>query len=408
MGLTFALMVNDSGLALGMYYFTMIAYTLLPKQAQINDARTLAASVLRYSFGGWFCLYRDKIAMLHVARHRQGRAGNKRLLLKNWLLPVSLSAIFIGLFAQANPIITGWIDAINWEAPKDYISVKRLLFWLVVASGCWAVIRPKMKAVKRKIQRGYIPQPEFGLTALLFNEWSILTSLILFNGLFLIQNALDVAFLWSGAALPQGMTNAQYAHQGVYPLIATVLLAVAFVLIALKPGSTTERLPVIRALAYAWVGQNVFMVLSSIVRLIGYIAEYSFTWLRVEALIWMALVALGLILIMARIHLRKTNIWLINTNGIALYVTLYLCCFINFGGMIADYNVKHCTEVTGLGAGSSSALDISYLIRETGVEAIPALLWFERHHANNPKILFIIQVRQSLQAGLNSSIMDWR
>ena len=55
-------------------------------------------------------------------------------------------------------------------------------------------------------------------------------SLILFNALFAVQTVLDLIYLWGGASLPDGMSHAEYAHRGAYPLVATALLAAAFVL----------------------------------------------------------------------------------------------------------------------------------------------------------------------------------
>ena len=46
-------------------------------------------------------------------------------------------------------------------------------------------------------------------------------SLILFNALFALQTVLDLTYLWGGASLPDGMSHAEYAHRGAYPLIAT-------------------------------------------------------------------------------------------------------------------------------------------------------------------------------------------
>ena len=51
---------------------------------------------------------------------------------------------------------------------------------------------------------------------------------------------MDFVYLWGGKTLPDGMSYAEYAHRGAYPLIATALLAGAFVLVALRPGSETE------------------------------------------------------------------------------------------------------------------------------------------------------------------------
>ena len=88
---------------------------------------------------------------------------------------------------------------------------------------------------------------------------SVTLSLILFNSLFALQNGLDLAFLWSGAGLPEGVTLAEYAHRGAYPLIATALLAGLFVLVTLRPGSETASAPLIRRLVVVWVGQNIFL-----------------------------------------------------------------------------------------------------------------------------------------------------
>ena len=62
-------------------------------------------------------------------------------------------------------------------------------------------------------------------------------SLAAFNLIFALQNGLDIFFLWSGAPLPEGMTLAEYAHRGAYPLIATALLAGLFVLVTMRPRS---------------------------------------------------------------------------------------------------------------------------------------------------------------------------
>ena len=146
---------------------------------------------------------------------------------------------------------------------------------------------------------------------ILFGKAAILRALVIFNMLFALQTGLDAAYLWGGAALPDGLSYAAYAHRGAYPLIATALLAAGFVLAALRPGSTTSADPVIRRLVYAWVAQNIMLVISSILRLDLYIGIYALTYWRVAAFVWMGLVAAGLALIIARIALGKSNEWLL-------------------------------------------------------------------------------------------------
>src|SRR5262249_3628146 len=132
---------------------------------------------------------------------------------------------------------------------------------------------------------------------LLFSEGAILRSLLLFNALFAVQTALDLTYLWGGVALPHGMTYATYAHRGAYPLILTALLAAGFVLLTMRPGSDMERSPLFRPLVFLFVGQNVLLVISSIMRLDLYVQVYALSYWRVAAFIWMLLVAVGLVLI---------------------------------------------------------------------------------------------------------------
>ena len=147
-------------------------------------------------------------------------------------------------------------------------------------------------------------------------------------------------YLWGNAALPADITYAAYAHRGAYPLIVTALLAAGFVLIAMKPGGPAERSPVIRPLVYLWVAQNVMLVISSILRLDLYVQIYLLTYWRIAAFVWMLLVAIGLVLIVARIALRRSDEWLIRANLITLTGTLYICSLVNFAAIIADYNVS--------------------------------------------------------------------
>jgi len=82
----------------------------------------------------------------------------------------------------------------------------------------------------------------------------------------------------------------------------------------------------------------------------------------------MLLVAFGLLLIVARIALNRSNGWLIRTNLITLTATLYVCSLVNFAALIADYNVSHSREAAGKGVG----IDLNYLFH-LGPQALPAI-----------------------------------
>jgi hypothetical protein len=148
----------------------------------------------------------------------------------------------------------------------------------------------------------------------------------------------------------------------------------------MRPGGPAENSRLIRPLVLAWIAQNVLLVISSIFRLDLYVAAYSLTYLRLAALIWMVLVAIGLVLILIQIVLRKSNSWLLSANAISLALVLYACCFLNAPWLVATYNVEHCREAGGTGPN----LDMNYLKSLDSVQTLPPV---EAHSSQFPGTL---------------------
>jgi hypothetical protein len=235
----------------------------------------------------------------------------------------------------------------------------------------------------------------------LFGQAAILRSLILFNLLFAVQTAMDINYLWRGAALPHGVSYAEYAHRGAYPLIVTALLAAAFVIAAMRPGSGAERSRATRILVLVWVGQNVMLVISSMLRLDLYVATYSLTYWRAAAFVWMLLVAIGLVLIVVRIVRDRSDAWLVGANLVALVLALYVYAFINFPHVIASYNVAHSREVSGQG----QRLDLDYLL-SLGPDALAAIDQYGAQQTPSP---YLLQARRDrLAAAHLDAMQDWR
>ncbi|WP_352915153.1 DUF4173 domain-containing protein [Mesorhizobium sp. M1143] len=317
------------------------------------------------------------------------RLGGRRIRLASitvWVMPVTLGAVFLLLFGAANPVIEYWLSLIDLMKLLDLIQLARIVFWLLVLAGVWAFLRPRLPRFLRRLPpltpsaavTAPAVQKSTTIEAVVFGKAAILRALIVFNALFALQTGLDAAYLWGGVALPDGLSYAAYAHRGAYPLIATALLAAGFVLAALRPGSETSGDPLIRRLVYAWVTQNIVLVISSILRLDLYIGVYALTYWRIAAFVWMGLVASGLALIIARIALGKSNEWLLSANLATLSATLYACCFINFAATIANFNVDHSLEMTGDG----TPIDTEYL-RSLGAAAMPALDRLYMHQFGN-------------------------
>jgi hypothetical protein len=103
-----------------------------------------------------------------------------------------------------------------------------------------------------------------------------------------------------------------------------------------------------------------------------------------------------------RIVRGRSNAWLININAITALVLLYPCCFINFDGMIASFNARHCEEVGGGG----SPLDIAYF-QDLGAPALPALDGVRDHLVGDARQQWAKAVSVGLHAQLDADLNDW-
>ncbi|MEZ5779922.1 MAG: DUF4173 domain-containing protein [Paracoccaceae bacterium] len=302
-----------------------------------------------------------------------------------WAMPIVIGSIFLWLLTMANPVAEGWLDDLSGAILSLDILSTRILFWSVAAWFLWPFlasgpIRARLAAPfargLRSLLAGDRPSPAARpLGGLGFNPGSVSRALVLFNLIFAVQTVLDLRYLWSGAALPDGLTHAAYAHRGAYPLVATALLAGLFAL-ACRPF--TQGRPAIRALLFAWVGQNVALVVSSLYRLDLYVDSYGLTHLRVAAAIWMGLVAAGLVSVIWQIWRGRDNLWLLKTNGILLAATLYAASFVNFADMIARHNLDRFVETRG-----TIATDWHYICT-LGPDAAGAWRRFELETGQHP------------------------
>ncbi|UVK42619.1 DUF4173 domain-containing protein [Mesorhizobium sp. AR07] len=372
---------NVSALSVSIALVALAVFALSRSGRLRHRIARIAGQIALFGLAAPFRFASDFIRWRRTA-HRFGGRRVRLAAIAVWVMPMTLGAVFLALFGAANPVIDYWLSLIDLLKLLDLIQLTRIAFWLFVLAGVWAFLRPRLPRVSRRIPCAMPPpavSAQSGKTVttvedILFGKPAILRALVIFNILFALQTGLDATYLWGGAALPDGLSYAAYAHRGAYPLIVTALLAAGFVLAALRPGGATS-------------------------------AE---TYWRVAAFVWMGLVAAGLALIVAHIALGKSNEWLLSANLLTLSATLYAGCFINFAALIANYNVDHSLEMTGQGI----SLDAWYL-RSLGPGAFPALDRFLDHQsrtaaANDPVFRQLAGVRGSDEGWYRTLQQNWR
>ena len=373
-------------LPFALFWVSIGLATLLPGTAAFDDGWRWFQRLLVHGLKSLFGPLIDLGKLSRVKRRRPVRGLGLRYWLKTLFLPLTGSAVILTLFAQANPLIEQFLAALKIPSPDEKL-VLRLILWGFIGLVTWGVLRPRPPRFLLSTfdGRGDLAIPGVSLA-------SVTLSLIAFNVLFLAQNLMDSAFLWGGAKLPGDMTLADYAHRGAYPLLVTALLAAAFVLITLRPGSQTAQNRLVRGLVMAWIGQNLFLVGSAALRTWDYVDAYSLTPLRISALLWMGLVAIGLVLVLWRMLKEKSAGWLINTNLATSAALLFALCFIDLGEVSARWNIQHAREIDGTGA----KLDLCYLY-ELGDSALIPLTELERSQGTNPLGKDAAAVRFDLQ-----------
>ena len=390
-----ALFVEPSLLGVILFWTAASLTALLPRAA-LDDGWRWAQRLGLQTMATPLLPFRDLRRLRRVGRQRPRPRGAPTLPMV--ALPLIGSIVFVTLFARANPLIGDAFAAVAWGRVFGGASLGRMLFWAAMTVAVWSLLRPAMVRLRGRREAGQAS----ALPGV--NPVSVTLSLLAFNLIFAVQNGLDIAFLWSGAPLPEGMTLADYAHRGAYPLIVTALLAALFVLLTLRPGSAMAESAQLRRLVSLWIAQNVLLVASTMLRTVDYVEAYSLTILRISALLWMALVAIGLILICWRLWRSRSAAWLINANMAAALLLLGACAWIDLGATSAWWNVGHARESGGAGA----SLDLCYLDR-LGEAALLPVIALESRSAGAPRLRDrLAWLRAEKMATLAAQQAHWR
>ncbi|GLK49520.1 hypothetical protein GCM10017620_24930 [Brevundimonas intermedia] len=395
-GAAFALVLADRPGFLAWALF-VVSMSLGALSSRVGQNETAWGWTQRLALHWLFTLFGPVVDLFKVSRLRRGRGGMSALSLLGLLvMPVVGGAVFLALFSAANPLISNALANLSLPSLSPQNTL-RVLFWCAVFIGVLALLRPRWRKPLLTLPERKIGKPSAFLTR------TITLSLIVFNAVFALQNGLDIAFLWSGAPLPGDMGLADYAHRGAYPLIVTALLAGLFVLVALQPGSDTAQRPLVRRLVVVWIAQNMVLVASSLLRTADYIEAYALTRFRIAAMIWMVLVAVGLMLICWRMLAGKSAHWLINANAMASLIVLAVVSVVDLGAVVAGWNVRHAREVGGRGV----ELDLGYL-HTLGAPALVSLVELETTLDDAVLRDRVAAVRQDILLNVRRRQDEWR
>ncbi len=367
---------------------TAILLTRLPAPVRLEDL----AQALRHLLAS--APASGPRALARAVRAPQGRGQTllapRRQVLTGWAFPLGGALILSGLLLSANPILadalTRTLQALTPTSLTAEDILVRPLFWLGAGFVLWPLLTARAAATPAPDWQA----PDYAPPGL--NRASVLNALWLFNAMLGVQTLMDAAILLGGASLPEGMSHAEYAHRGAYPLLLTAMLAGAFALAA-RPFWDEHRLT--RPLLILWLVQNVALCASAALRLELYMEAFGLTYLRLYALIWMGVVACGLGLTLWQILTRRSTPWLIARAAVLGLAVLYASAFVNFADIIARQNLARAVDRPDV------PIDHAYLCK-LGPTAGAAILQQVRAHPE-------LRSKRAVHCGpLSRPMPDWR
>lgn len=130
-------------------------------------------------------------------------------------------------------------------------------------------------------------------------------------------------------------------HERVNAVIFSILMAVGVIMFYFKGGfNFDEKAKSLKNLAKVWLVLNVILIISAIIKNSEYVSFYGLTYKRLGVYAFLILAIIGLGVTFQKITKQKTNAFLFNQMIWYFYGTILLCSYINWGGIITNYNIS--------------------------------------------------------------------
>lgn len=260
-------------------------------------------------------------------------------------IPILISLLFFQLYRASNPLFNEFAARINF----NFISLEWIAFTLGGFILLYGFYYHKQVAELASFDENgqanlratpHEPFTLFGKEINLNDEnFSGKIMFLLLNLLLLMVNFLDFNFMFITRELPKDISYSEFVHQGTGTVIVSIVIAISIILFYFRGAlNFSEQSKTIKVLAYLWIAQNVFMLISTAFRNDLYIAEYGLTYKRIGVYIYLLLASIGLVTTFIKILKLKSNHFLFRSNGWLFYAVMIIACFFNWDVIITWYN----------------------------------------------------------------------
>lgn len=267
------------------------------------------------------------------------------------LIPLGVLSLFFTLFKLANPrfdalsaeLLT-WLG--SWFADFSFPHFLFILSGFVLATGLIynrhlnSLAKQEARAPEQLVRQRRKRLRAFSFIGLKKEYLTGLLLVGLVNVLLLINNAIDIDWIWLGFELPENFSLTQFVHEGTYLLILSILLSMGIMLYFFRENQHFfHRGGWLHRLSYLWILQNGILLVSVGLRNYHYIAYHGLAYKRIGVIFFLLLTLVGLLTLFLKIRDAKSAFYLFRVNGWAVYAMMLSLCLINWDPFIARYNL---------------------------------------------------------------------
>lgn len=301
---------------------------------------------------------------------------SEKKLLRIWkkvrliLIPLFVLFLFFILFRGGNVVFRdatdGFLDAIErfFEYLFVHLSFARIVFFcFCMALASWVVYNGRYSLLERfetklglrlirrsknvllnpmAVRIGKAPQfrkiPTIGLK----NEYkSALFMIISVTALLFVIDVIDIIYVWCGWGYTSNEVNySTEVHEGVYLLIASILLSIALMLYVFRGNQNFyEKGKRLILWSTIWIALNGILVVSALLRNIYYISYQGLTYKRIGVFVFLVVVVCGLISLLIKIRKGKSFFYMARFNSWSILLTFVVVSSVNWDVQMCRYNL---------------------------------------------------------------------
>lgn len=345
------------------YYLTLIVFLAF---VQMPSLRSPWCALLLFPYHSAIAIWMDINLFGSALSELFGKRPKKplRARVRWWQVAIigTAAIVFIWLFSIANPqfaeiirqVWQAFWDAVAWIIPDlSFPEIVHFLFVMYFLS--LFVLRFKSTIISKEDERTSdhlqrirrrqcFPRLQTGLKS---EYHTVVAGIMVISALLLMLNVLDIVSVWIALAPDSAPELSRFVHRGTYALIVSVIFSITILLFCFRKNlNFYPRNGLLKAMAYSWIGQNIFLLCSTGLRNWHYISEYGFTYRRIGVFIFLLMVCVSLLLIFMKIRKQRTLYYFFRMSILGALGVLVIAGLVNWDLLIASYNTSYIEKET--------------------------------------------------------------